>query len=326
MKLDIFMPIYNGSKYLLKTLDSIATQDWEDFRVLCVDDESTDASCEIIRDFASKDPRFVLFQKSNEGNVPYSWRYVIPKLKGDYVQYMSQDDLLSPGYLHQMALRAEATGADAIVPAVEFYHEGKENNRIDIGWPAGGSGTCEAVIDGKTAFVAALDFSIPGFCWWKRDLIQRIPFVCDAFNSDELMQRIWFRHCEKVAFSEALFKYRRDNENAITRTFHYRHYSSLKTNLHLLSEMIKENVGQDMINKLGGRYFMGLFVLMRQLARFGNDYSIEQRNEVNDLILLSYEHLAPYARYSEGGFIKKYIWRLFGCSFRMMCLGARLLK
>lgn len=36
MKLDIFMPIYNGSKYLLKTLDSIATQDWEDFRLFRV--------------------------------------------------------------------------------------------------------------------------------------------------------------------------------------------------------------------------------------------------------------------------------------------------
>ena len=53
----IVVPVYNAEKYLPQTMRSICGQTLRDVEIICVDDCSTDKSPEILRDFASEDPR-----------------------------------------------------------------------------------------------------------------------------------------------------------------------------------------------------------------------------------------------------------------------------
>ena len=66
-KVSIVVPIYNVEKYLRQCLDSIIHQTLKDIEIICVDDGSTDASPEIIREYMAKDPRVKVITKPNSG-------------------------------------------------------------------------------------------------------------------------------------------------------------------------------------------------------------------------------------------------------------------
>ena len=48
IKVSVIVPVYNASKYISKTLDSIITQDFDSFEIIVIDDGSSDNSLEII--------------------------------------------------------------------------------------------------------------------------------------------------------------------------------------------------------------------------------------------------------------------------------------
>ena len=50
-KVSIILPVYNGEKTLAASLKSIANQTYRDFETLIVDNNSTDSSCDIAREF-----------------------------------------------------------------------------------------------------------------------------------------------------------------------------------------------------------------------------------------------------------------------------------
>ena len=48
----IIVPVYNVEKFLRECLDSILIQTLKDFELICINDGSTDASLEILNEYA----------------------------------------------------------------------------------------------------------------------------------------------------------------------------------------------------------------------------------------------------------------------------------
>jgi len=96
----IVIPVYNGSEYLEKTVNSILSQDYTSFELLLVNDGSTDNSKEIIADLINKDSRIKAFHKEN-GGVAAARNYGIDKAEGDLIAFCDQDDLWLPTKLSQ---------------------------------------------------------------------------------------------------------------------------------------------------------------------------------------------------------------------------------
>ncbi|WP_420884673.1 glycosyltransferase family 2 protein, partial [Absicoccus porci] len=63
MKVSIIMPVYNSEKYLEHAVNSILSQDFDDFELILVDDGSPDNSGQICDDFAKKDKRVKVIHK-----------------------------------------------------------------------------------------------------------------------------------------------------------------------------------------------------------------------------------------------------------------------
>lgn len=67
----VLFPARNAAETLAEALDSLLAQSFVDFRVLAVDDGSTDGSLGILRQFAERDPRVeVLDRPGSSGNIP----------------------------------------------------------------------------------------------------------------------------------------------------------------------------------------------------------------------------------------------------------------
>lgn len=68
MKVSIIIPVYNSEKYLKQCVDSILRQEFQDFEVILVDDESKDSSPLICDEYARKDDRVRVIHKKKWRN------------------------------------------------------------------------------------------------------------------------------------------------------------------------------------------------------------------------------------------------------------------
>ena len=96
----IGIPVYNTAKWVGDCIDSILTQNFDDFELICVDDGSTDNSVEILNSYAAKDSRIKVITRENDG--PSTARNCILKeARGVYIYLIDSDDTMCPDVLPQ---------------------------------------------------------------------------------------------------------------------------------------------------------------------------------------------------------------------------------
>ncbi len=225
----IFVPVFNGEKYLNETLTSIKNQTYSNIEVLLVDDSSTDGSKIILDKFSNEDNRFKIFVKENGGMVACSFNFIMPQIKGDFTFYSSQDDIFSIDLIERMVEKYNETKANMVLPDMEFYYENGKNNKKIIGF----NGDRNVVLLGRNACEASLYWNIHGFALIKTSLLTEEFFPEDAFDSDDFVTRKLFFKSNKVAFSKGTFYYRQDNPTAITKTFSVKNFYSLNSAIKL---------------------------------------------------------------------------------------------
>lgn len=287
--ISIFIPTYNGEKYIAKTLDSILGQVYENYEVICVDDQSNDSTYDILHSYTRKDSRIRIFQKSHEGDVPHSWQYALSLIKGDYTLYMSQDDLLDTDTLLKLEVRYREANADAVLPTVVYYEEDK--NIEDVHCYKGIKGDFSQVLTGKDAFELMLDYDISGFALWKTDIIKSIGMRVEAYNSDEVAQREWIANCRKVVFSDAVFYYRRDNPHAITRSFGVRDLFVPISNARLLELAIQNQLDSDVIQNHRNKYYEHLWWCAMYMIMHENEITNQEKERLRSSLSEAYQIL-----------------------------------
>ena len=94
---------YNYEKYILKTLESIKAQTYNNFEIIIVDDCSTDRSCNIVEDFISDNQNLkitLIKQERNQGQLA-SMIKGLNEAKGQFISFIDSDDVLMPEYTQQ---------------------------------------------------------------------------------------------------------------------------------------------------------------------------------------------------------------------------------
>lgn len=114
----IIMPVYGVENYVGKAIESIESQTFTDWELLCVDDGTKDRSGEICDEYAKKDPRITVFHKEN-GGAPSARNIAIDKSNGKYMYFMDSDDWAEPGMLEHMVSLAENNEAQLVIAG--FY-------------------------------------------------------------------------------------------------------------------------------------------------------------------------------------------------------------
>jgi glycosyltransferase involved in cell wall biosynthesis len=94
----VAVPVYNGENYLAEALTSIFQQDYGNFEVIVVDDGSDNELS--IRGIVEKfnDSRIKFFRKEN-GGVASALNQVLREMNGDFLAWLSHDDLFAPNKL-----------------------------------------------------------------------------------------------------------------------------------------------------------------------------------------------------------------------------------
>lgn len=256
MEVTIIMPVYNAEKWLNHSIESVLGQTSANWRMLCVDDGSTDCSRDIIGSFCKKESRISLLCQSNSGPAVARAR-AIEQVETEYVAILDSDDAYTSDYVEKMLAKAEETGADTIVPDVEFGYGNTQklpNMFEQHHIPA------ELVIEnGKEAFAMTFPWKLHGWLMVRTSLAKQYYTVQQAsyskFNSDEYITRLLYLKSKKVALCSAIYKYRIDS-SSITRKPSLKMMDYLVTNMKLLWLAEYEQLDRTVILSIYNDYYV----------------------------------------------------------------------
>lgn len=124
MTFSIIVPIYNVEAYLSQCLESLQTQDYTDFEVICVNDGSTDGSQKILVEWGTHFPQMRVIDREN-GGLSAARNTGLTVATGDYVVFVDSDDWVEPPLLKR--LTEEIDGTDMLC----FACQRTDNNTYD---------------------------------------------------------------------------------------------------------------------------------------------------------------------------------------------------
>ena len=113
-RFSIVIPAYGNDEYLPACLGSVCSQDYCDWEAIVVIDASPDNSFAIARDFAKKDSRITVLNKSTNGGLHLARKTGVEAATGDFITFLDADDELLPGALTSLSVATEQTNADVI--------------------------------------------------------------------------------------------------------------------------------------------------------------------------------------------------------------------
>jgi len=90
----VVVPVYNGEKYIVRTVENIINADDILKEVILIDDGSTDSSKFLCLQLVEKYSNVYYYYKENEGGVFAARNMGIRKACGDYISFCDQDDIV----------------------------------------------------------------------------------------------------------------------------------------------------------------------------------------------------------------------------------------
>ena len=90
-KVSIIIPVYNGSNYLSKAIDSALAQDYQDIEIIVINDGSRDN--DKTKNIALSYGKKIIYLEKSNGGVASALNLGISSMKGDFFSWLSHDDL-----------------------------------------------------------------------------------------------------------------------------------------------------------------------------------------------------------------------------------------
>jgi len=113
--ISVVMPARNAGETIAQTLDSLIAQTRQAWRVIVVDDGSTDSTRAICEEFAAKDARISVIDGPQRGNAAAARNAALAHVDGEWLLFLDSDDLLDPDMMaRMMATLAANPDADAV--------------------------------------------------------------------------------------------------------------------------------------------------------------------------------------------------------------------
>jgi glycosyltransferase involved in cell wall biosynthesis len=91
----IVIPTYNRADFIVKAIESIVNQTYQNFEIIIVDDGSTDNTEDIVKNVVNNKLKYFKIPNSERG---FARNCGTKKSVGDYVTFLDSDDVLLPNY------------------------------------------------------------------------------------------------------------------------------------------------------------------------------------------------------------------------------------
>ncbi|MDQ0246802.1 glycosyltransferase involved in cell wall biosynthesis [Bacillus fengqiuensis] len=111
-KLTIVVPVYNREIYLIRCLESIFHQTFQDWNLILVDDFSIDNSVDVIKNYTSGDSRVTIIEKEKNEGVGKALSDALQQIATPYFMVVDSDDWIEPTAAEELLHKLEASSRD----------------------------------------------------------------------------------------------------------------------------------------------------------------------------------------------------------------------
>lgn len=297
----IVLSTFNGAVYIAEQLDSLIAQTHKHWKCYIRDDGSNDNSIDVIKSYASKDPRVILLEDTlgNLG-VIQSYFQLFHRVEEEYISACDQDDVWNPEKLERCLRLLQTIETDKKIPALVHSDSAFVDSHLNIirdkfigkrGRRHGLNGIifANSVQGGSIIFNRALNNQ-------SKKIIARLPYDYHLGLIAELTGTRGF-------ISDNLLKYRQHNASAIARSDSELDLSnsqlisaSLQQSLNCYPH-IKHDFNQlvwtERAKQLVADYlylFEGISKLRKLYILIKNQYTFYRRKDLLNLIALIIKH------------------------------------
>ena len=130
-KVSIVVPVYNVEQYLEKCIGSLAEQTLHDIEIICINDGSSDKSCEILEKFAKNDKRIIVIDKENCG-LASARNTGLETATGEFIGFVDSDDWIDPEFYEKLYKAACETGAEIAAAGILRKNDKKQKVRLNF--------------------------------------------------------------------------------------------------------------------------------------------------------------------------------------------------
>ena len=211
----VVIPCFNCAEYINETLESLVEQDEQNFEVICVNDGSTDATEEIIKEWINtKRLNIKLVSQENSG-VSVARNRGIKESKGLYIVFLDSDDMLHEAFISGLLQGKEKYNADTAFCSLSRNLEDL-SGQVDIEHDFIKQTQEEAMNIllyqmGKTSFANFL---------YEKSVLQQYDIWFDVntkYGEDREFNWKYLAHCKSAAYCEKPLYYYRVNTESATK-------------------------------------------------------------------------------------------------------------
>lgn len=138
-KLAVIIPCWNCAKDIAVMLDCILKQTFKDWQVFCIDDQSSDTTFDVLKDYASRDNRIhAIIRDRNPKGAQTCRNLGFDMAEGaEYVIWLDADDLIAPYCFEQRVLYMDSHQEldFGVFPAQTFRNSINDNLKRGYGFP-----------------------------------------------------------------------------------------------------------------------------------------------------------------------------------------------
>ena len=186
----VVVPVFNAGPYLERCSPSLLDQSIgrDHYEVVYVDDGSTDGSGAFLDDLAAKHPHVRVHHQENSGWPGKPRNVGVAMARGEFVQFVDQDDRLAPRALERLVELGRRSSADVVVGKTagtmvgprRLFRDGVEGGSVVE------SGLAQSLTGHKmfrTAFLRDNGIAFPEGYWRLEDIL----FVVRAYTHDPVV-------------------------------------------------------------------------------------------------------------------------------------------
>ncbi|MCR5137502.1 MAG: glycosyltransferase [Oscillospiraceae bacterium] len=226
MKLSIVIPAYNVQETLKECLDSVLGQTLDDFEVIVINDGSTDATEEMLSDYAERNPGRLYYQTVENGGQGRARNIGMELAKGEYIGFTDSDDWIEPDMFEKLLRLAEDEGSDiAVCDVLAHFPDG--TTEMERNWR-------EDRVMGAVGH--------PNNKLFRRELLRDIRFPEEKlWYEDAEFTAIAIHRAKKIShLAEPLYHYRRGLPSTMNNSNAEKNLDILTVMQHLEDELLPD--------------------------------------------------------------------------------------
>ena len=210
----IIIPFYNACDTIARCLDAILGQNYRNLEVILVNDGSTDASPDVVREVCESDARVKLVDKPNTG-VSDSRNKGLDVASGEWVYFVDADDWMVPEAISTLVEAAQLGGSDLAV--TDFFRIRKGAVAHKHG-PATGTVSMRQFLRYMSRRPANHYFASLWNKLFKRSVIEEISLRFDtgiSFGEDHVFILEYLRRIESVSLIDRPLYFYIDTDDSL---------------------------------------------------------------------------------------------------------------